>query len=232
MKYSLGISNFLEETSNLSHSVVFLYFFSFITFIIEVQNRIVVSQEIPGVTGKFGLRVQNEAGQRLTEFCQENAQVIANTFLQQHKRRLYTWTSPDCQYWNQINYIFCSRKWKSSIQSAKTRPGADCGSDHELLISKFRLKLKKIGKTTRPFMYDLSLIPNDYRVEVTNRFNGLDVIECLKNYGLRFLTLHRRWWSKPHPRKRNAKSPIVVWRVLTNSWDKSFESHQHTIINV
>ena len=90
------------------------------------------SQEIPGVTGKFGLGVQNEAGQTLTEFCQENALVIANILLQQHKRRLYTWTSPGSQYRNQSDYILCSQRWRSSIQSAKTRPGADCGSDHEL----------------------------------------------------------------------------------------------------
>ena len=91
------------------------------------------SQEIPGVTGKFGLGVQNEAGQSLTELFQENALVIADTLFQQHKRRLYTWTSPDGQHWNQIVYILCSQRWRSSIQSAKTRPGADCGSDHELL---------------------------------------------------------------------------------------------------
>ena len=113
-------------------------------------NAKVGSQVTPGVTGKFGLGVQNEAGQRLIEFCQENALVITN-ILFQHKRRLYTWTSPDGQHRNQIDYILCSKKWRSSIQSAKTRPGADCGSDHELLIAKFRLKLKKVGKTTRPF---------------------------------------------------------------------------------
>ena len=96
------------------------------------------SQEIPGVTGKFGLGVQNEAGQRLTEFCQENTVVIANTLLQQHRRRLYTWTSTDGQYRNQIDYILCSQRWRSSIQSAKTRPGADCGSHHELLIAKVK----------------------------------------------------------------------------------------------
>ena len=108
-------------------------------------NAKVGSQEIPGVTGKFGLGVQNEAGQWLTEFCQENTLVIANTLFQQHKRRLYTWTSPDGQYQNQIDYILCSQGWRSSIQSAKTRPGADWSSDHELLIAKFRLKLKKVG---------------------------------------------------------------------------------------
>ena len=108
---------------------------------------------------------------------QENALVIANTLFQQHKRRLYTWTSPDGQHQNQIEYILCSQRWRSSIQSAKTRPGADCGSDHELLIAKFRLILKKVGKTTRPFRYDLNQIPHDYTVEVTNRFKGLDLID-------------------------------------------------------
>ena len=124
-----------------------------VLFIIGDWNAKVGSQEILGVTGKFGLGVQNEAGQRLIEFCQENVLVIANTLLQ-HKRRLYTWTSPDGQYGNQIDYIFCSQRWRSSIQSTKTRPGADCGSDHELLVAKFRLKLKKVGKTTRIFRYD------------------------------------------------------------------------------
>ena len=123
------------------------------------------SQETPGVTGKFGPGVQNEAGQRLIEFCQENALVIANTLFEQHKRRLYTWTSPDSQHRNQIDYILCSQRWSSSIQSAKIRPGADCGSDHELLIAKFRLKLKKVGKTTRPFKYDLNQTPYHYTVE-------------------------------------------------------------------
>ena len=93
---------------------------------------------------------------------------------------------------NQVDYILCSQRWGSSTQSAKTRPGADCGSDHELLIAKFRLKLEKVGKATGPLMYDLNQIPYDYTVEVTNRFKGLELIECLKNYGQRFLTLYRR----------------------------------------
>ena len=173
-----------------------------VLFIIGDWNEEVGSQEILGVTGKFGLGVQNEAGQRLTEFCQENTLVIANTFFQQHKRQLYTWTSPDGQYQNQIDYVLCSQKWRSSIQSAKTRPEVDCGSDHELLIAKFRLKLKKVGIQVR---YDLNQILYDYTVEVTNRFKGLDLIECLNNYGQRFVTLYRRQWSRLSPRKRNAK---------------------------
>ena len=203
------------------------------------------------------------------------------------------WSTP-----NQIDYILCSQRWRSSIQSAKTRPGSDCGSDHKLLIAKFRLKLKKVGKTTRPFRYvmlcyakslqscptlcdpidgsppgspipgvfqartlewvaisfsnawkwkmkvkslsrvrlsdpmdcslpgssvhgifqarvlewgaiafsyDLNQIPYDYTVEVRNRFKGLDLIECLMNYGMRFVTLYRRQGSRPSPWKRNAK---------------------------
>ena len=85
--------------------------------------------------------------------------------------------SPDDQYQNQIDYILYSQRWKSSIQSAKTRLGADCGSDHQFLIAQFRLKLKKVGKTTRPFRYDLNQIPYDCTVEVTNRFKGLDLID-------------------------------------------------------
>ena len=78
---------------------------------------------------------------------------------------------------NQIDSIFCSQRWRSSIQSAKTRLGADYSSDHEVLIAKFRLKLQKVGKTTRPFRYDLNQIPYDYTVEVRNRFKGLDLID-------------------------------------------------------
>ena len=92
-----------------------------------------------------------------------------------------------------------------TVSKKEKRPGADCGSDHELLIAKFRLKFKKAGKTTRPFKYDLNQIPYDYTVQVRNGFKGFDVIECLKNYEQRFVTLYRRQGSRPSPRKRNAK---------------------------
>ncbi|KAF7249469.1 Craniofacial development protein 2 [Varanus komodoensis] len=117
-----------------------------VLIIMEDWNAKVGSQKVTGITGKFGLGVQNEAGHRLVEFCQENTMVIANTLFQQPKRRLYTWTSPDGQHRNQIDYVLCRQRWRSSIQSVKTRRGADCGSDHELLVAKFRLKLKKVGK--------------------------------------------------------------------------------------
>ena len=140
---------------------------------LECKNR---KSRTPGVTGKFGLGLQNEGGQRLIEFCQENTLVIANTLFQQQKRRLHMditrWSTP-----NQIDYILHSQRWRSSIQSAKTRLEADCGSDHELLIAKLRSKLKKVGKTTRPFRYDVNQIPYNYTVEVTNRFKGLDLID-------------------------------------------------------
>ena len=85
----------------------------------------------------------------------------------------------DITRWSTLksDYILFSQRWKSSIQSAKIRPEADCGSDHELLIAKFRLKLKKVGKTTRPFRHDLNQILYDYTVEVRNRFKGLDLID-------------------------------------------------------
>ena len=127
----------------------------YVLLIIGNWKAKVGSQETPRVTGKFGLGIWNEAGQSLIEFCQENALVIANTLFQQHKRRLYTWTSPDGQHQNQTDYVLCNQRWRSSIQSA------DCGSDHEFLIAKFRLKSKKVGKTTRPFRYDLNQIPYD-----------------------------------------------------------------------
>ena len=91
------------------------------------------------------------------------------------------WTSPGGQHRNQIDYILCSQRWRSSIQTPKTGLGADCGSDHEQFIAKFRLKLKKVEKTTRPFRYDLNQIPYDYSVEVKIRFKGLDLIDRVPN---------------------------------------------------
>ena len=126
--------------------------------------------------------------------------VITSILFQKHKRRPLTWTSPDGQHRNQVDYILCSQRWRSSIQSAKATLGADCSSDHELRIARFRLKLKKVGKTIRAFRYDLNQIPYDYTVEVTNRFKGSDLIECLKNYGWKFVTLYRKQGSRPSPR--------------------------------
>ena len=105
-----------------------------VLFIIGDWNAKVGSQETQGVSGKFGLGIQNEAGQRLMEFCQENALVIANTLFQQHQRRLYTWTSPDGQHRNQTDYILCSQRWRSSTQSEKKQ-------DQELTVAQIMKSL-------------------------------------------------------------------------------------------
>ena len=132
--------------------------------------------------------------------------VITDTLFQQHKRRLYTWTSPDGQHRNQTDYILCSQRWRSSIQSTKTRPGADCGSDHELLIAKFRLKLKKLGKTTRPFRYNLNQIPYDYTVEVRNRFKGLDLIDRVHDeLWMEVCDIAQETGNKTIPQKKKGK---------------------------
>ena len=116
------------------------------------------SQEISGVTDKFGLGIQNEAEQRLIEFCQENTLVVANTLFQQNKRSLYTWTSPNGQYRNQINYIFAAKDGEALYSQQK--------QDQELTVPQIVNSLlpnsdkwKKVGKTTRPFRYDLNQIP-------------------------------------------------------------------------
>ena len=155
MKCSLGISNFLEEISSLSHSIVWNTFYC-LEFL-SIGSRAKANRVLP----------REHTGH-------------SKTLFQQHKRRLYTWTSPDGQHQTQIDYILCIQRWRSSIQSAKTRLGADCGSDHELLIAKFRLKLKKVGKTIRSFRYNLNQIRYDYTVEVRNKFKGLDLIEYLR----------------------------------------------------
>ena len=119
--------------------------------------------------------MRNEAGQRLIVLPRECTGHSKHPLPTTQEKTLHMditrWPTP------KSDYILCSQRWRSSIQSTKTRPGADCGSDHELLIAKFKLKLKKVGKTTRPFRYALNQIPYDYTVEVTNRFKGLDLID-------------------------------------------------------
>ena len=180
-----GISDFLEEIPSLSHSVVFLYFFALIAeegflissfYSLELCIQMLISFLFPLLFASLFFTAMCKASADSLVFCQENALVITNTRFQQHKRRLYMditrWSTPKSDW-----LYFCSQRWRSSIQSAKTRPGADCGWDHEFLNAKFRLKLKKVGKTTRPFRYDLNQIPYDYTVEVRNRFKGLDLID-------------------------------------------------------
>ena len=148
-----------------------------VPFILEGRNAKVGNQEIPGVTGKFGLGVQNEAEQRLIEFCQENTLII-----QTHSSN-NTREDSTLGHHQMVNtkirliIFFAAKDGEALYSQQKTRPEADCGSDHKFLIAKFRLSMKKVGKTTRPFRYDLNQIPYDYTVEVTNRFKGLDFID-------------------------------------------------------
>ena len=126
--------------------------------------------------------------------------------LQQHRRQLLTWTSPDGQYRNQMDHVLCSQRRRSSTQSAKTRPGADCGSNHALLIAKFRLNLKKMVKTTGPFRYDLNQIPYDYTVEVTNRFKGLDLVDRMpEELWTKIHNIVKEVVTKTIPKKKKCK---------------------------
>ena len=119
--------------------------------------------------------------------------------------------TPDGQYQNQIDYILCSQRWRSAILSAKIRPGADCGSDRELLIAKFILKLKKIGKTTRPFRYDLNQIPYDHTMEVRNRFKRLDLIDRVPDeLWMEVRDIAQETRIKTIPKEEMQKSKVAV----------------------
>lgn len=137
-------------------------------------NAKVGRMSTPNVTGNHGLGIRNEAGNRLVQFCTEFNLTIMNTHFQQPNRRLYTWTSPGGVYRNQIDYIICQQRWKSMVQCTKTLPGADCGSDHELLTAVIKVKLKKIQRNqNKRKKYDLENIPDNYPVTVYNRFQLL-----------------------------------------------------------
>ena len=160
-------------------------------------------------------------------FCQENTLVIANSLFQQHKRQLTL--HMDITRWSisKSNYILYSQRWRSSIQSTKTRLGADCDSDHELLTAKFRLKLKKVGKTTRGFTYDLNQIPNDYTVEVRNRFKELDLIDRVPEELWTEFHDIVQGRDQDHPQgKEMQKDKMVAQGSLTNSWEKKKSERQ------
>ena len=169
-----------------------------VLFTIGDWNAKVRSEETPEVRGKFGLG-------KSQQFCQENTLVRANSLFQQHKRPLYTWTSPDGQYWNQIDYILQPEKEKLYLVS-KTRPGANCGSYHEDLIAKLRLKLKKVGETTRPFRYDLNQIPCYYTVELMNKFKGLDLVDRVpEELWMEICNIVQEVVTKTIPKKKKCK---------------------------
>ncbi|XP_071821535.1 craniofacial development protein 2-like [Apostichopus japonicus] len=140
-------------------------------------NAKIGEEPVAGISGRHGLGERNEAGERMLDFCEANRLVISNTWFQQPKRRLYTWTSPDGQYRNQIDYILVRKRWQSAVKSANTLPGADCGTDHELLVAIIHIKLRKVKKQDRVKKYSLNEIPERYSIEVKNSFAALDLTE-------------------------------------------------------
>ena len=171
-----------------------------VLFIIGDWNAKVGSQEISWVRQVWSLSTKWNSAKSNRALPREYTG--HRIIFQQHKRQFYIRMSLDGQYRNQIDYILCSQRWRSSIQWAKTRPGADCGSDHEHLIAIFRLKLRTVGKTTKPFRCNLNQIPYDYTVKVMNRFKGLYMTQCLKNYGHRFV---QGVVTKTIPKKKKCK---------------------------
>ena len=137
-------------------------------------GRIVDSNE-KGVAGSFRLVERNDCGIRLVEFAMENEMAITNTMFMNYKRRLYTWTSPDGYTKNQIDYTLVNRRWRTSVSATRTLPGADCGSDHEMLMCKFKFRLKCFKKSPKPIRYDLQeiLLNFFYKIEIKSRFRAL-----------------------------------------------------------
>ena len=133
-------------------------------------NANIGDKAVEGVSGTHGLGDRNEAGERMIEFCEENQLIVTNTWYKQPRRRLYTWTTPNGLHRNQIDYIMIQKRWRSMVKSAKTMPGADCGTDHELLVAIIQVKLKKTKKPEIENRYNLCDIPERYAVEVKNRF--------------------------------------------------------------
>ncbi|XP_078247628.1 uncharacterized protein LOC144588546 [Pogona vitticeps] len=189
-------------------------------------NAKVGTQEIKGTTGKFGLGVQNEAGQRLIEFYQENKLVITNTL---SSNTIDDSTHGHHQVGNNkirlIIYILCSQRWRSCIQSAKTRLGANCGSDHQLLIAKLKLKVKKVGKTTGLVRYNLNQIRYEYTVEVKNRFKELNLVDRVpEELWIEARNIVQEEETKTIPKKRKCKK--AKW--LSNKALQTAEKRRET----
>ena len=144
-------------------------------YVIGDWNDKVGKQNTAAVTGSFGLGIRNERGDTMVDFCSRNSLVVMNTIFKQHSRRLYTWKSPDKITRKKIDFILCKGRWKSSIKRVTTIPGADCGTDHNLLIAIVKIKLKQTKRNKITQIYNLENIDTKYTVEVKNRFSILQV---------------------------------------------------------
>ena len=123
--------------------------------------------------GIFGLGDQNERGERLHEFCIANSLSITNTMFRHHSCHLYTRVSPESRTRNQINYIIMNQKWRGCVKNVKTRPSADCSSDHQLLVAKFQLRLYIIEQPPQPICFNYQTLEKNYRINVSNSFEAL-----------------------------------------------------------
>jgi len=175
-----------------------------VLFIIGDWNAKVGSRETPGAICKFGLGVQNEAGQRIIEFCQECTGHAKHPLLTTQEMILHMditrWSIPKSDWLYSLQ-----QKIEKLYTFSKNKTGSLLWLRSWATYGQIQTYLKKVGKTTRPFRYDLNQIPYDDKVEVRNRFKELDLIECQMNYGRGFVTLYRRKGSRTSPWKRNAK---------------------------
>ena len=148
-----------------------------VLYILGDFNAKIGAGMVTDIVGKYGLGERNEAGNRLIQFCQEHRMRVTNTWFEQPRRRLYTWTSPGGQYRNQIDYILCQQRWKSSVHAVKTFPGADCGTDHELLGAKIKVKFCRVKRPPVVKKCDIDKIGSTYATEVTKCFETLALDE-------------------------------------------------------
>ena len=167
--------------------------------------------EEPGTVGRYGLGNRNEARERLLEFCEENDLFLPNSYFEQPERRLYTWTSPDGQYRNQIDYILGRRQCRSTFQSVKTRPDADCGLDHKLPTATVRIKLNNTQQAEKGWKLDIDNIPEEYKTKIKQKLatvnlqggNSEEIWKTLKD-------AFKEVSNKTTPRKEKRKEPIWV----------------------
>ena len=186
--YNLSIIQWYAPTSTASDEELDEFYSQLQETMDEVPHRdikivigdmnVKVGSAITG-TSTYGicrLDNRNERGEFLIDFCETNNLILANTLLEQHPRRLYTWTLPDCTNRNQIDYIMINQKWKSCLKDVRTLSGADFSSDHQLLAAWIQMRLKKITQPPTPLRLDFSTLDETYKIDINNKFQTL--LEC------------------------------------------------------